>query len=165
MKKIASIILSGIMILGLVGCSSAGSSDKGEKDKNIPTASIVTSIKEGIEMRPTGPVEGELAKTQYHLNLDDVEEYSIENGMMNSGLEAIAVVKAKAGKVDSVKASLEKVKEDKKAAAFYPGEPEAVEAAKIEVIGNYVALIIIPDYEEGQKNTEKAVEILKEALK
>ncbi|MEG1254294.1 DUF4358 domain-containing protein [Clostridium sp.] len=163
MKKIVSILLSGIMILGLVGCSSSGSKD--EDVKNVLTADIVGNIKEGLEMRATGPVEGELAETQYYLNLNNIEEYSIENGMINTGLEAIAVIKAKDGKVDSVKESLKKVIEDKKVAAFYPGELEAVESAKIEVVGNYVALLLIPDYEEGQKNTEKAVEIFKEALK
>ena len=85
--------------------------------------------------------------------------------MINTGLEVVAVVKAKEGKVDAVKDSLEKVIEDKKASAFYPGEPEAVEAAQLKVNGNYVGLFIIPDYEEGQNNAEKAAKVFEEALK
>ena len=164
MKKIISFLLCGIMILGLVGCSSAGGNS--ESKKNVPTVDLVNAVKEKIELSMTAPVEGDLAKTQYHLNLDDVEEYTIENGTMNTGLEALAVVKAKEGKVDAVKASLEKVIEDKKASAFYPGEAEAVENVKVETDGNYVMLFIIPDYDNaGTDYSLKAVEIVKEALK
>lgn len=164
MKKIIISLLATLMIgSAIMGCSSKESKD--EATKNISTSDIVNKILEEVEIRATGPVEGDLAKEQYHLNLDDIEEFSIQNGMINTGLESVAVVKAKDGKVDSVKASLEKVKEDKKAAAFYPGEPEAVEAAEIKVVGNYVGLFIIPDYEEGQKNSEKAVAVFESSLK
>lgn len=165
MKKIISILLTGIMILGLVGCSSQDGDSNHNTNKNVPTSEIVNSIKEGIEIRMTGPVDEELVKNQFHLNLDDVEEYTIEKGMVNTGLETLAVVKAKEGKVDSVKASLEKVIEDKKAEAFYPGEAEAIEGAKIQVVGNYVGLLIIPDYEEGLNSSQKAIDIFNEALK
>ncbi|MFR1710219.1 MAG: DUF4358 domain-containing protein [Clostridium sp.] len=165
MKKIISILLTGIMILGLVGCSSQDGDSNQNTNKNVPTSEIVNSIKEGIEIRMTGPVDEELVKNQFHLNLDDVEEYTIEKGMVNTGLETLAVVKAKEGKVDSVKASLEKVIEDKKAEAFYPGEAEAIEGAKIQVVGNYVGLLIIPDYEEGLNSSQKAIDIFNEALK
>lgn len=164
MKKIIISLLATLMIgAAIMGCSSKENKD--DETKNISTADIVNKILEEVEIRATGPVEGELAKEQYHLNLDDIEEFSIQNGMMNTGLESVAVVKAKDGKVDSVKASLEKVKEDKKVAAFYPGEAEAVEAAEIKVIGNYVGLFVIPDYEEGQKNSEKAVSVFESSLK
>jgi hypothetical protein len=165
MKKIISILLTGIMILGLGGCSSQGGDSNNEANKNVPTSEIVSSLKEGIELRMTGLVDEELAKTQFHLNLDDVEEYTIEKGMINTGLETLAVVRAKGGKVDSVKASLEKVIADKKAEAFYPGEAEVVEGTKVQVVGNYVALLIISDYEEGLNNSKKAVDIFNEALK
>lgn len=159
MKKIIFSLLGSLMIgIVLIGCSSTTS-------KNVPTSDIVNKIKENIEMRATAPIEGELAKEKYHLNLDDVEEFTIENGIMNTGLESIAVVKAKDGKVDSVKASFEQVKEDKKTQAWYPGEAEAVDAAEIKVIGNYVGLFLIPDNEEGQKNVEKAVSIFESELK
>lgn len=163
MKKIILSLLATLMIGATVmGCSSGGDA---ENTANVPTTDIVNKILEEVEVRMVGPVEGELAKEQYHLNLDDVEEFSIQNGMINTGIESIAVVKAKSGKVDSVKKSLEKLKEDKKAAAFYPGEPEAVDAAEIKVIGNYVGLFIIPNYEDGENNAEKAMSAFEDALK
>lgn len=164
MKKIISTLISTLMVGAiLIGCSSKGADSV--EGKNVPTADIVNKIMEEIELRAMGSVEGDLAKEQYHLNLDDIEEFSIQNGMINTGLESIAVIKAKEGKVDSVKDSLEKVKEDKKAAAFYPGEEEAIKASEIKVIGNYVGLFIIPDYEDGQRNAEKAVSIFESTLK
>lgn len=163
MKKIVLSLLAAMIIgASVIGCSQK---DAGGDSKNISTSDIVTNITGKVETRPMGPIEGELAKEKYHLVLDDVEEYSIQNGMINTGLEAIAVVKAKEGKVDSVKASLEKVIEDKKRDAFYPGEPEAVEASEVKVIGNYVGLFIIPDYEEGENNAQKAMEEFESSLK
>lgn len=164
-KKIATLLAVFMIGAAITGCSSSKGGDE-TSTKDVSTVEIVNEIKEAIEMRPTGPVEGDLAKEQYHLNLDDVEEYTIENGMMNTGLESLTVVKAKDGKADSVKASLEKVLEDKKAQAFYPGEPEAVDAAKLEVIGNYVGLFIIPDYDgTGEDVSGKALEIFEKAVK
>lgn len=168
MKKLLIAGLTAIMLGStFVGCGAKDSgSESGQVEvSNIKTSDIVSKIKEKIEMRAMGPIEGEQASEMFHINLDDVEEFTIEQGMVNTGLETIAVVKAKDGKVDAVKEALEKVKEDKKNAAFYPGEAEAVESATIQEMGNYVGLFIIPDFEEGQKNSEKAIEIFKEALK
>lgn len=167
MKKILSAILVGIMVLGLVGCGNKGG-DASDSAKNVPTVDLVNAVmgNEEIQMRKTAPIEGELVETTFHLNPDDVEEYSIQKGVMNTGLETIAVAKAKEGKVDAVKASFEQYLEDLKGGFFYPGEEEAVEGAKIEVIGNYVILTLVPDYDAtGEDYSQKAVEIIKEALK
>ena len=53
------------------------------------------------------------------------------------------VVKAKDGKVDAVKASVEQVLQDKIGSAFYPEEQEVAENAKVEVNGNLVSLFIV----------------------
>lgn len=168
MRKILSVILTGVMVLGLVGCSSGDKGGDSSSVKDVPTADLVNAVLENEEtqMRMLGPVEGELAETTFHLKLDDVEEYSIQKGMMNTGLETIAVAKAKDGKVDAVKASFDKYLEGLKALAMYPGEPEAVEGAKVEVVGNYVFVTVVPDYDgTGTNYSEKANEVIKEALK
>lgn len=148
-----------LIMMVLTGCG-------GSSTKNVSTASIVKSIKSQIEMRATEQITDELITEKYYLNMDDIEEATIENGVINTGLETIAVVKTKKDKTDSVKAAFEKVKEDKKAAAFYPGESEAVDNSVIKVVGDYVGFFIIPDYQnEGQNNSEKAAEIFEKALK
>lgn len=164
MKKIMSFILALMLVMGLTGCSAKGNGDDSSKD--VSTNVLVEKVKENIEMRNTAKVNDDLAEMQYYINPDDVEEFTIENGTMNTGLEFLAVVKAKEGKVEEVKESLEKVISDKKASAFYPGEAESIAGAKVDATGDYVMLFIIPDYDEtGKDYSAEAVEIVKEALK
>lgn len=168
MKKILSAIIAAVMVLGLVGCSTGDKGGDSSSTKNVPTADLVNAVIENEEtqMRAVGPVDDELAETIFHLNLDDVEEYSIQKGKVNSGLETVAVAKAKEGKVDAVKASFENYLEDLKSGFFYPGEEEAVNGAVVEVVGNYVILTIVPDYDAtGENYSAKAAEVIKEALK
>ena len=53
------------------------------------------------------------------------------------------VVKAKEGKVDEVKASVEEVLQDKIGSAFYPEEQEVSESAEVKVDGDLVSLFIL----------------------
>ena len=162
-KKISALLATLIFGTMLVGC---GSANKDSGNANVTTESIVQTVKDNIEMRMTAKVEDDLLGDLFYLNMDDVEEQTIEKGQINTGLETIAVVKAKEGKAESVKASFEKYLENLKSIALYPGEPEAVESAKLEVIGNYVGLFVIPNYEEGENNnSQKALELFEKALK
>lgn len=161
-KRITALFAAMIFAIAMVGCSS---NTKKEEQKNVATADIVSKIKEEIEIRVMGAADETMVKDMFHVNMDDVEEITIERGMINTGLETIAVAKAKSGKAEEVKKAFEKVKEEKKQSAFYPGESEAVEASEIKTIGDYVGFFIIPDYKEGQNNSKKAVEIFEEALK
>lgn len=159
-KKIGIIISTILMSTMFVGCTSK------EDTASVATSTIVENIKGQIDMRATAEVNEELLPEMFYLNSDDVEEATVEKGQINTGLETIAVVKAVEGKTDTVKESLEKVIEDKKASAFYPGEAEAVETAEIRVVGNYVGLFIIPDLDEtGENYSQKAADIFEEALK
>lgn len=160
MKKGIVKILTVIMTVGLLGGCSTSSNEK-----NVSTASIVESIHNEIELRKTEAVDEAVTSEMYYLGDDIVEESTIERGVINTGIELIAVVKAKEGKVEDAKMALEKVKDDKKQSAFYPGESEAVDSAEVKVVDNYVGLFIIPDYDEsGENNSEKAAEIFEKAL-
>lgn len=167
MKKILSSVLIGLFIVtALVSCTSSSEGNKGQKENQtkVSTKEIVDKILDEVPMRKTVSIEDNEATEKFHLNLEDLEDYSIESGVINTGLETIIIVKSKEGRVDSVKKSLEKVIEDKKESAFYPGEAEAVEATKIEVKGNYLGLFIIPD-EENEGLVDKAVNIFESKIK
>lgn len=84
-----------------------------------------------------------MAAEIYHLNLDDVEDYGILETQISPGPGFIMVVKAKEGKVDAVKASVEQVLQDKIGSAFYPEEQEVAENAQVKVDGNLVSLFIL----------------------
>lgn len=155
--KLLAVIMT-LVLLGGCGTSS--------NEKNVSTASIVESIHNEIEMRMTEPVDEAVISETYYLDDNIIEEATIEKGVINTGIELLAVVKAKKGKVEDVKLALEKVKDDKKEAAFYPGEGEAVDNAEIKTVDNYVGLFIIPDYDQsGENKSEKAAEIFEKALR
>lgn len=167
MKKILVATLSAI-ILGttLVSCTDTKTDTQIEESVSVSTSTIVDNIKSEIEdnMRATTLVEGDEIYERYYINSDDVLDVTIENGMINTGLEIIAVAKAKDGKVDTIKKAMEKIIEDKRVSAFYPGEIEAVEEAKIVTKEDYVALFILPD-EEGVGVIDKAVEAFENSIK
>ena len=166
MKKIIGEMLVVVIAFGMFsGCSWSTNIHK-DQPRHASIPSIIEKIKNELELRTMEVVEGDLVSEKYHLNMDDIEEQRIESGVINTGLETIAIVKAKDQKIDSVKEAFEKVIEDKRASAFYPGESEAVDEAEIRVVGNYVGLFIIPDYEEGsENNAQKAVDIFEKALR
>ena len=84
-----------------------------------------------------------MASEIYHLNLDDVEDYGILETQISPGPGFIMVVKAKEGKVDAVKTSVDQVLKDKVGKAFYPEEQEITESAEVKVDGNLVSLFIL----------------------
>ena len=100
-----------------------------------------------------------MASEIYHLNLDDVEDYGILETQISPGPGFIMVVKAKEGKVDAVKASVEQVLQDKIGKAFYPEEQEITESAEVKVDGNLVSLFILNSEvaSEAQSTYEKLI--------
>ena len=144
MKKIlVSLLVAAMVGATLTGCGSKaeGNGTQVEQGSSVSAADIVEQLKEYMPM-PMEPTEEE-AKDIYHLNLDDVEDYGILETQISPGPGFIMVVKAKDGKVDAVKASVEQVLQDKIGSAFYPEEQEVAENAKVEVNGNLVSLFIV----------------------
>lgn len=166
MKKILVATLSSI-ILGttLVSCSDIKTNSQIEESSSVSTSEIVEDIKKeiGDNIRKTALVEGDKITEIYHIDSNDVLDITIENGTINTGLELIAVAKVEEGKIENVKESLEKVIEDKRTSAFYPGELEAVEEAKIVTKNNYIALFVIPD-EEGLGLIDTAVKAFESSI-
>ena len=72
-----------------------------------------------------------------------MEDYGILETGISPGPGFIMVVKAKEGKVDEVKASVEEVLQDKIGSAFYPEEQEVSESAEVKVDGDLVSLFIL----------------------
>lgn len=167
MKKLIGKMLTIIMIFmmfAITGCSKSAINRDQPRHVSIP--SVIEEIKRKVEIRPTQVVEANLVSEKFYLNMNDIEDHIIETELENSEIETIAIVKAKNGKVDSVREAFKKVIEDKRTNAYYPGQSEAVEEAEIQVVGNYVGLFIIPDYEGSLKNnTKEAVDIFLNALK
>ena len=145
MKKILVSALIAIMVgATLTGCGKANNGNNQSVEQGTGQTSSV-SAKEVVEklseeelfMMPT-MVDDEMAKDIYHLNLEDIVDYGILVPGVTAQQDDIIVVKAKEGKVDSVKASLEEYIQD-----LLAGHLEAAENATIEVNGDLVSLFIL----------------------
>ena len=125
MKKI---LISGLILVmmssALVGCG-----------KNSDVSSNITSKEIAKKL-----IEADYLISPKEVDSDMVEIYETER---RPGPGFIMIVKAKDGKVENVKNSMEKVLEDKVGQAFYPEEQEVAENATIEVDGNFVSLFLL----------------------
>ena len=149
MKKILISVLAATMIGAFfIGCTSNSEPSKVQESQvnlSINAEEMANKlVEEGFVVMPIA-VDEAMAEEIYHLNLDNVEEYGIAETGRSPGNSLVMIVKAKEGKVDSVKDSLNKVLEDKIGKAFYPEEKEIAESSEVEVNGNYVSLFILPN--------------------
>lgn len=150
MKKILVSTLIAVMIgATLTGCgnknaqNSTAIQNEADKNSSVSAKEVVDKLKEEGYVRMPAEIDDTMASEIYHLNLEDVEDYGILETQISPGPGLIMVVKAKEGKVDSVKSSIEQVLQDKIGNSFYPEEKEIAEKAKVEVNGNLVSLFIL----------------------
>lgn len=85
---------------------------------NITSKEIAKKLIEADYLISPKEVDSDMVEEVYHLNLDDVENYAIYETERRPGPGFIMIVKAKDGKVENVKNSMEKVLEDKVGQAF-----------------------------------------------
>ena len=150
MKKILVSTLIAIMVgATLTGCGNKNtgnspSTEQGaEQTASVSAKDVVEKLNEKEYVRAAAEIDDTMASEIYHLNLEDVEDYGILETQISPGPGFIMVVKAKEGKVDAVKASVEQVLQDKVGNAFYPEEKEIAESAEVKVDGNLVSLFIL----------------------
>lgn len=166
MKKILVSTLIAIMIgATLTGCGNknTGNSSSTEQSEqqtaSVSAKDVVEKLNEKGYVRAAAEIDDTMASEIYHLNLDDIEDYGILETQISPGPGFIMVVKAKEGKVDAVKASVEQVLQDKIGKAFYPEEQEITESAEVKVDGNLVSLFILNSEvaSEAQSTYEKLI--------
>lgn len=150
MKKILVSTLIAVMIgATLTGCGNKNSGNSSsveqstQQTNSVSAKEIVEKLNEKEYVRAAAEIDDTMASEIYHLNLDDIEDYGILETQISPGPGFIMVVKAKEGKVDEVKASVEQVLQDKIGSAFYPEEQEVSESAEVKVDGNLISLFIV----------------------
>lgn len=150
MKKILISTLIAVMVgATLTGCgnkntgNSSATEQGAEQVSSVSAKEVVDKLKDEGYVRMPAEVDDAMAKEIYHLNLDDIENYGILETQISPGPGLIIVAKAKDGKIDAVKASMEEVLKDKIGNAFYPEEKEVIEKAEVKVNGNLVSLFIL----------------------
>lgn len=149
----------------LTGCGNkntgnSSSTEQSEQQKaSVSAKDVVEKLNEKEYVRAAAEIDDTMASEIYHLNLDDIEDYGILETQISPGPGFIMVVKAKEGKVDAVKASVEQVLQDKIGKAFYPEEQEITESAEVKVDGSLVSLFILNSEvaSEAQSTYEKLI--------
>ena len=139
MKKI---LISGL-ILVMMSSVFVGCGKNSDVSSGITAKEVAAKIIEANYLIAPMEIDDDMAEEMYHLNINDVEDYAIYETQRSPGPGFIMIVKAKDGKVEDVKNSMEEVLADKIGQAFYPAEQEVAENATIEVDGNFVALFLL----------------------
>lgn len=148
LRKNLTILLCAVTILGMVGCTNSSNSTENttttieQNQAHVNVKDVTTAIVNADIIPAPLEMEEEMVKERFYINLDDVEEYSAYECQRSPGVGTIISVKAKDGKIDNVKKSLEKVLEDKKN-SFYPDEVEAAESAYIREDGNILTFVYV----------------------
>lgn len=176
MKKVFAFVLAALMTASLAACgsnnssSSVGSSDPTSSavssENHSSTVGTGTGMKDGKTMEDfiaamdeafsevnASAIDDAMLTDLYTVKAEDVEAYKGNMSMINVLAYDVLVVKAKEGKVENVKAALEKRKENRISEfEFYPvnGNDENTKNALVLTSGDYGILVICDDYEKAQ---------------
>jgi len=183
MKKLIAIVMTLVMILGAFAACSKGESSSSAASSAAPAPSsssvassqpssaapapvdadlkaIAAEIDQKIGIAMKAELDEELLVAAFNLNAEDFEEATGIGTMINTKVNNIVLVKAKEGKVENVKKSLEdKLQQLRDQFETYLQDQfEVAKEGKVLVNGNYVALLILEDVAgEGAKTPAEVV--------
>lgn len=124
----------------------------------IDLAQLNTTIseKDPFHQMAMMDITTETLTTVYQVEAQDIEEVIGKMPMMNVQASMYLVVKAKEGKIDTVKEQIEKIgtTEEQKWEHYLPAQYEIVKNRKIGVTGDYIYLVI-------SENAEEIVKLIK----
>ena len=152
MKKIVTLVLALMMVL-LAACG--GNSDETTVAETTAEAGYksdvaVSDIRDAVaavygeNYLATMPLDAEMLEMSYGITADMYEEFVAEVPMMSAHVDTLIVVKAKADKIETVKAALEAYRQDQVENGFhYPMNVPKVQASEVVVYGDYVVYIML----------------------
>lgn len=166
MKKILAVLLAALMASAVMvscgeknGNSGSPSSVSSEAQNTISSATseeVYDAINAAFAEKypdagmviPNAPMEMDetTLNDKFGITTDMVEDYKGEMAGMMTNCDMLLVVKVKEGKMEDVKAALEKAKDDQTAQfEWYAvmGNAERTAAAKVVENGNFAALIMV----------------------
>ncbi len=156
-KLLKTLSLLLLLCVTLVGCTS--NNTKGAELKEGLTAmDVARTVREKAPMQIAGELDEQMAVDLAYLNLDDVEDYGIIKSMIMNSADVTAIVKAKEGKVDSVKSSLQQMLDTEENNAYLPEQKDKIENAILTEKGNYVILLINEDVKAAEEAVNECFE-------
>lgn len=150
MKRLIKSLSILLLCTSLVACGSNKSNGAELKD-GLTSKDVVEKVEEKAPMQMPMELDEEMAKDLAKLNLDDVEDYAIKKAMIINSADITAIVKAKDGKVESVKTALQEMLDTEKNNAYLPDQKEKLENAILTEKGNYVILLVNEDIKAAEE--------------
>ena len=143
MKKMISLFtaLCALAVL-LVGC---GGGDTETKQYNLDD--VMAAIEAVAPVSVPAEMDDDYLTGMYGINLDDVEEYKGKYTNVSLSTDEILLVKAKAGKADTIKQALEARRDAKyeQAAMYDDVQAQKAQNGRIVVKGDYLFFIVVGD--------------------
>ena len=181
MKKVS--LASLILACGLIatGCGSddnkENTNDTGNnveqsqtenaENYDISVTAILDKVKAafGEDYLPNMPIEEEMVKETFKLDLGLVEEYVAEMPMIGFHPDKVLIVKAKEGKIDEVVAQLEAAKTEMVENGInYPANLEKVQATKVVSKGNYAAFFMVGSSNNMSEDPEERLKFAEDEV-
>ncbi|VYT66264.1 DUF4358 domain-containing protein [Clostridium tertium] len=149
MKKLLKCLSLALVCASFVACGNKAS-DSAELKDGLTAKDVVQKVEEKAPMQMPMELDEQLVKDIAKINLDNVDDYAITKAAIINSADVAAIVKAKDGKVEEVKANLQEMLDNEKNNAYLPDQKEKVENAILKEKGNYVILLINADVKAAE---------------
>ena len=134
---------------------------------DISVTAILDKVKAafGEDYLPNMPIEEEMVKEIFKLDLGLVEEYVAEMPMIGFHPDKVLIVKAKEGKIDEVVAQLEAAKTEMVENGInYPANLEKVQSTKVVSKGNYAAFFMVGSSNNMSEDPEERLKFAEDEV-
>lgn len=142
MKRLIALVLVTVLSLTvLTACKGK------EVAATYDVKEILTKIDAAVPVTMPQDVTEETLTIMMGIDMADVKSYAGKTTMVNLSADQIIVIEAQEGKIDTIKAALEKAKEGvaKSFELYLPAQFEKANAGRIVIKGNYAVLAIVGD--------------------
>lgn len=158
MKKLLIGGLAALVVGGtFISCNDSKIDTSIEQNNEINISECLAKMESEIEMMKPVEVSEEDLKNVYGVNVENINDFSMKTAAIMPGIDTLGIFEAKDGKVEDVKADMQKILDKKKADAYTPTLMDALDNAKVVVNGNYVGIFILQsDPEAEELNSDKA---------
>ena len=166
MKKILSLVMVGIMAIGMTACSRK-KADSGSSVKDVPISEVHTAVKEayGDTYYPNMDYDAEALESIFGVKADWCDEFVAQGPMISASVDTFIAIKAKADNVKDVQDALTSYRDYLiNESMQYPMNKLKIEGSRVETVGNYVFFILLGDIpmEVEEQGDEAIIEKAKE---
>lgn len=138
-----------------------------KENSDINLASILEQIKAayGEDYLPNTPLDEEMVKQTFNLDLELVEEFVAEMPMIGFHPDKVLIVKAKEGKIDDVVAQLEAARTELiENSMTYPANIEKIQSTKVVSNDNYAAFLLVGSSENMLEDEEERLKFAEDEV-